>query len=69
MNGTISFRHDPGDDFTPSARRNSANPLLVYVTLSEQTEILSDSADECRRYAAAFTEAARLLDTTGDGAS
>lgn len=61
MNGYLRITASVGDDFAPAARLNSPDSMIGIVAIAAGIEVVVYSADEARRYAAAFTRAAQLL--------
>jgi hypothetical protein len=62
VNGIIYTQQSIGDDFVPEASLNPRSRGIARVTISAEVRVAVYTADEARRYAAAFTEAAELLD-------
>ena len=69
MNGVVYVEQQIGDGFVPAASLNNQAPGIARVNISDQVRVVVYTAEEARRYAAAFTEAAELLDGQAGGAS
>lgn len=61
MNGNVRTTVKIPADFEPSSRLNEPGSQIAITTIAPGTEVITYSAAEARRYAAAFTRAAGLL--------
>ena len=62
MNGHVRVDKHISDDFEPSSRLNSTGHQIAITLIGEDCEVVTYSAAEARRYAAAFERAAELLE-------
>jgi hypothetical protein len=69
MNGHVKVNVKISDDFVPSSRLNSADSQIAVTTIAVDCEVVTYSAAEARRYAAAFERAAELHDAADGGKS
>jgi hypothetical protein len=62
MNGWIRSRVSVPDDFEPSSELNLPGTQIAITYVGPEVEVVTYSAAEARRYAAAFEHAAVLLE-------
>jgi hypothetical protein len=67
MNGHVSMSRAIDDDFEPSSRLNSSMDQIAVTTVGPDCEIVTYSAAEAYRYAAAFLHAAEMLEQQAAG--
>lgn len=62
MNGHVKMDVKIADTFEPSSRLNTSGHSIAVTTIAADCEVITYSAAEARRYAAAFEYAAVLLE-------